>query len=94
MLGEGRIFESSDPRTDMVVNGKIVTRNTFDVTATRVGNQITLTNVPHETVITTEYGQIVMDDSGVLELSVDQSIPLEISLFHKLYTTEVLNLES
>lgn len=92
--GEGRIFEASDPKEDMVVDGEIQPRNQFEVQADRTGNDIRLSNVPANTIVSVEVEQFTMDDSGLLELTVDQPIAVTFTLSHKLYKTMEFTVEA
>jgi len=94
MPGEGRLMEASDPKTQIVVNGEIVPKHTFAVSAVRNGNDITLSNLPEGTIITVENEQFVMDDSGVFELDLDQPVAITFTLTHDLYQKKVINVES
>lgn len=92
--GEGRILQDANPKTDRVVNGEIVSREKFDVSASRTGNDITLSNVPDGTLITTPYEQFTMDDSSLFELTLDQPVSITITLSHPHYVKEAFELEA
>lgn len=84
----------SDPKTQIVVDGEVVPKLAFAVNAARTGNDITLANVPEGTIITVENEQFVMDDTGEFQLELDQPIEVTFTLFHDLYETKVIHVES
>ena len=92
--GEGRILKAANLKTDRVVNGEIVPRHKFEVTTSRTANDITLSNVPTGTLITTQYEQFTMDDTGVFELALDQPVSISVTLSHPHYVKEVYELEA
>ena len=87
-------MQQSSPQNQIVVNGEIVPKHTFAVSAVRNGNDIVLINVPESTIITVENEQFVMDDTGEFELELDQPIEVTFTLIHDLYETKVIHVES
>lgn len=95
MGGVGRIFESANPKLHYVDLSlmKVVERMEFNLSVERIGNVISITNIPTETWVQLDGEQYLVSD-GEIEITVDQPVAVTLSLRHELYLKKELTIES